>query len=119
MRGTEGDEAVPFDWDALVASVLHPTRVAIIEAMTWIGEPLSATDIKKIFGGKFLAQTIGYHLTALEKVGGLVKVRQRHVRGATESFYFPPGASASLQQELTAPSETLASVGPSGPGSNQ
>ena len=31
-----------FDWEALVPLVIHPLKVAILEALEWIGQPLSA-----------------------------------------------------------------------------
>lgn len=79
-----------FDWAALVPLVVHPMRVAIIEALSWIGEPLSATDLRKVFDRKFDLSFISYHVGELAKTGAIVNVRKREVRGATERFYFFP-----------------------------
>lgn len=86
-----GSEPLTFEWDALVPLLIHPTRVAIIEAIRWVGEPLSATDLKKLFGDDEIGLSdISYHLVRLAKVNAVVKVRERQVRGSLEKFYFFP-----------------------------
>src|SRR5215218_4287063 len=37
------------DWAALVPRTVHPVKVSIIEAMEWIGEPVSATELTEMF----------------------------------------------------------------------
>jgi hypothetical protein len=88
---TEGGEP-SFDWGALVPRVIHPMRVAIIEAMLWTGQPLSATDMRKVHDEKHTVGFISYHFTELKKAKAIKQVRQRQVRGAQERFYFlaPP-----------------------------
>ncbi|HWO84691.1 MAG TPA: helix-turn-helix domain-containing protein, partial [Solirubrobacterales bacterium] len=54
-----------FDWEALVALLVHPVKVAIIEAMDWIGEPLSATDLDRLLTGQVGVSLISYHLRKL------------------------------------------------------
>ncbi|HEV7771223.1 MAG TPA: helix-turn-helix domain-containing protein [Solirubrobacterales bacterium] len=83
----EGDER-QFDWESLVSRVIHPLKVAIIETLVWIDKPLSASDLKKIFGGEFSLSLTSYHLNELVKIGALEKVGHRRVRGAQEKFYF-------------------------------
>lgn len=90
MKAKEESKPLPFDWGALVSREMHPMRVAIIETLTWIGQPLSATDLGKVFEGKFLVTNISQHLIGLAKGGVLVIASQRPVRGATEKFYFFP-----------------------------
>jgi hypothetical protein len=90
MLTAEGSEPYPFDWGALVPRLVHPVRVAAIEAMVHIGRPLSATDLRKIFDEEFDLSLVSYHVVQLAKVGALVKVRQRQVRGSVEKFYFFP-----------------------------
>lgn len=41
-------ETNKFRWGQLVARVLHPKQVAIIEAMYWIDQSLSAADLAEI-----------------------------------------------------------------------
>jgi DNA-binding transcriptional ArsR family regulator len=80
-----------FDWAALVTQLVHPTKVTVVEAMLWIDQPLSATDLARSFDGEFGISHISYHLKSLAKVGVLKSVGQRQVRGATETFYFFAG----------------------------
>jgi len=76
-----------FDWEALVALLVHPVKVAIIEAMEWIGEPLSATDLDRLLTGQVGVSLISYHLRKLVELGILVPVRKDTVRGAVQTFY--------------------------------
>ncbi len=80
-----------FDWAALVPQVLHPHKVAIIEALLEIGKPMSASDLSRCFGaaGKGLSQ-IAYHVSSLADAGVIEKVSERQVRGTKEKFYFFP-----------------------------
>jgi hypothetical protein len=87
MVTAEGDELV-FAWDELVPRVVHPLKVAIIEALLWIGAPLSATDLKNIFDDGSNLSLISYHLVTLAKVEALTIVRKRQGRGSVEKFYF-------------------------------
>lgn len=84
MRGRE-----PFDWNVLVPHVVNPIKVAVIEAMWWVAVPLSATDLAKLItdNRKSDVPRISYHLKTLADAGVLEMVRQRPVRGSTESFY--------------------------------
>ncbi len=86
-KPAEGDETA-FHWCALVPFCIHPLRVATIEALLWVGTPLSATDLKKLFDeeGKTVG-LISYHVNELAKMGVLKEVRNRQVRGVTETFY--------------------------------
>jgi hypothetical protein len=81
-----------FRWDALVAHVLHPARVAIIEALAWIGCPLSASNLEALFEGSglYLAK-VSYHVKGLADWGVLDIVETRKARGAPEKFYFFSG----------------------------
>jgi len=82
LSGGEG-----LDWDALVSRFVHPTKVWIIEAMLWIGRPLSASELEKVFSGKWSISAISYHLTALAKRGIVTKADKERVRGAWKSLY--------------------------------
>lgn len=90
MTMREGDEP-SFGWDALVSHIVHPLKVAIVEALLWLDQPLSASDLTKVIDDeKFGISHVSYHVTKLAKAGALRKVRQRQVRGAIEKFYFFP-----------------------------
>jgi hypothetical protein len=78
-----------FDWQRLVPSMIHPTKVLVIEALWWIGEPLSATDFTKMFAEEKLnLSRLSYHVTTLADAGVLEEAGRRKVRGSTEKFYF-------------------------------
>jgi DNA-binding transcriptional ArsR family regulator len=85
-RTKTGDERA-FDWAALVPLLVHPLRVAIIEALVWIGKPLSATDLTKVFDNRFALVNVSYHLQELAKGGVVKRTRSRQVRGVVEKFY--------------------------------
>ena len=84
---TEDERSV---WEALVPVALDQTQVAILEALEWIGRPLSATDLSKAFGDPAIACShTYYHLTALAKAEAVEVKGSRKVRGSTEWFYGP------------------------------
>jgi DNA-binding transcriptional ArsR family regulator len=81
--------ARPFSWDTVVPHIVHPLKVAIMEALCWIGEPLSATDLTKVIGDeRYGLSHVSYHLVKLANAGALEVVRTRPVRGSLEKFYF-------------------------------
>ena len=82
------DNSPDFNWAWLVPRVIHPLRVAIIEAMAYMDQPLSATDLEKLFDVEGLQLSlISYHVNQLKKVEALEKVGERQVRGSVERFY--------------------------------
>lgn len=88
----EGNEPLPFDWSTLVPRLVHPMKVAIIEALAYVGQPLSATDFSKVFGEQFDVPFISYHVVELAKAEAIVKVQELEVRGAIKKSYFFPAA---------------------------
>lgn len=78
---------VPFDWEALVPLLVHPAKVEIIEAMSWVAQPLSATDLDRILNGQLGVSLISYHLRKLAELKAIERVRQEPVRGAIQTFY--------------------------------
>jgi DNA-binding transcriptional ArsR family regulator len=81
-------KSAEFDWSLLVPYLIHPLRVAIIEAMAYLGQPLSASDLRKLLDtAEFHLSLISYHAKKLRKAGALVQVRERKVRGSIEKFY--------------------------------
>lgn len=87
----EGDGPA-FDWAALVPRVVHPAQVAIVEALAWVGHPLSATDLRDLFDEPdcYYLSIVSYHVGKLAEAGVLTETGSRQVRGATETFYFFP-----------------------------
>lgn len=76
-----------FDWEALVPLLVHPVKVAIIEAMTWIEQALSATDLDRLLQGEFGVSLLSYHLRKLAELEVIAPTRRETVRGATQTFY--------------------------------
>src|SRR6478609_3141884 len=76
------------DWGALVAFVAHPTKVLILEAMQWVDEPLSASELEQLFDKKPSLCSVSYHVRTLAKFGALEEIRSRRVRGTIERYYF-------------------------------
>jgi hypothetical protein len=82
----DGEEVV--DWCALAAQIVHPTKMQIIEAMRWIGEPISAVKLEAIFDKAISLSNISYHVDSLAKLGTLKLIESHQVRGAHENFYY-------------------------------
>lgn len=88
----EGDEG--FDWESLVPLFVHPIKVEVIEAMHWIGQPLSATELATILASrKYKLGVVAYHVSKLAKLGVIEVTHERQVRGARETYYFFPSGS--------------------------
>jgi hypothetical protein len=76
-----------FEWEMLVPRMIHPLKVAIIEAMCWIEEPVSPRELDDVFDEEFGLSLVAYHMRGLADVGAVERVRQQAVRGALQSFY--------------------------------
>lgn len=77
-----------FDWHFLIPLFVHEVKVAIIEAMDWIGQPLSAAELKLILrGSNWSLGTIAYHVSTLAESGVIQVTDERAVRGARETYY--------------------------------
>jgi hypothetical protein len=57
-----------FCWGALVARVLHPAQVGIIEALRWINRSLSAAELSEIFEGQLKRPHIEHRLRQLARL---------------------------------------------------
>jgi hypothetical protein len=75
-------------WTALIARLLHPLQVQIIEAMWWIGQPLSASQLVQVFCKEQRLSAVSYHVQRLADIGALRPSGQRRpTRGSIEKFY--------------------------------
>ncbi|HZE06042.1 MAG TPA: hypothetical protein VE127_12505 [Solirubrobacteraceae bacterium] len=83
MKGGE----LALDWGALVALVVHPIKVEIVEAMDWIGRPLAASELKRVLDHRHSTPAISYHMNVLAKFGVLVRAEIQQVRGAWKHLY--------------------------------
>ena len=91
-----------FNWESLIPHLGHQGKVAIIEAMQWIEEPLSPRQLDRIFDEEFGLSLVAYHMRTLADAGVVKRVRQEPVRGALQSFYALAAkepASSSLPRE--------------------
>lgn len=68
VSGSQGD-ATSSDyeefWSTLPCRALHPLRVPILEALRWIGEPLSAIALVDVLDGHITMWEAGHHLRVL------------------------------------------------------
>ena len=87
----EGREPFQFDWSELVPRIVHPLKVAIVEALTWIDTPMSPTELNRVLYQQSDLSLVAYHVRKLAEAGVITIVGQRPVRGALQTFYFFPG----------------------------
>jgi len=87
----------PFDWAELVPKVIHPLKVAIIEAIWWIGRPLAPSELRLIFDKKYGVPFVSYHVKTLVEAGVLAEVERLPVRGTTKTTYFLAGRVDGLE----------------------
>lgn len=76
-----------FEWGTLVPRLVHPLKVAIIEALDWIEVPMSAKELDLVLNEEFGLSLVSYHMRKLADVGAIVPVEQKAVRGALQTFY--------------------------------
>ena len=76
-----------FRWDLLVSRVLHPIQLSMIEALVWIGLPLSPSDLSQMYGGEYTNSHTGYHVKVLVDHGIVTLVDTEQVRGVTRHLY--------------------------------
>jgi hypothetical protein len=76
-----------FNWGALVSRLVHPSKVAIIEAMDWLGVPLSPRELDLMLDEQVGVSNVSYHMKTLAEAGAMEVVRRQAVRGTTQTFY--------------------------------
>jgi hypothetical protein len=64
----EGGQETGFCWAALVARLLHPVDVQIIEALQWIEQPLSADELSEVFDGAWSWAKVSHHIRRLHRL---------------------------------------------------
>jgi hypothetical protein len=77
-------------WACLPENVDHPYRVAIIEALLWIGEPLSAIGVVDVLDGYMSMWNAVAHLEALERLGVVERAPGAGVAQAGEDRFDIP-----------------------------
>lgn len=87
--GTARGDEQSFNWEALVPHAIHPIKVAIIEALAWVGQPLSSSQLVSLFDDPgYYVSLISFHAKGLAKWGAIEIVETRPVRGTYEKFFF-------------------------------
>jgi len=76
-----------FEWDTLVPCMVHPVKVAVVEAMHWIDEPISPRELDTVLDEEYGVSLVAYHVRVLANMGAVEKVGQQAVRGALQTFY--------------------------------
>jgi hypothetical protein len=77
-------------WEPFLPHLVHPMKVAIVEALQCIGEPLSAVQFGKVFrgaGGEFCESNVRYHLKHLAEIGVLEMTSASPGGGPREKFF--------------------------------
>lgn len=64
--------------------LLNPTKVWILEAMSWIGRPLAPSDLAMIADSCASSAAIAYHLATLVQLG-MVEPVEHQVRNGVET----------------------------------
>lgn len=91
------------DWDALIARLIHPTQLAVIEAMLWIDRPLSSAELVRVFDGEIVLSSVAYHVRRLADLGVLKQTSTRQVRGAIEHFFCLVTGEETAEEEQVTP----------------
>ena len=81
------EQLTDYDWSFLIDMEIHEVKVAAIEALDWIGGPLSATELHLIFDERYRYQTIAHHINGLAKRKLIQQTHVRPARGAGEKYY--------------------------------
>jgi len=85
----EMEDGGTFNWHILLRHEVHPTRIAILEAILCVGRELSSRELSELFSSpKMNLSHVSYHVRALFKKGVIVNTDERPVRGTTERFYY-------------------------------
>lgn len=74
-------------WARLSGLLLHPVQLQIIEAMLWIGRPLSASEVTRLLGDRPSLSTVAYHFRRLATLGAIKPNKTEQVRGALKRPY--------------------------------
>ena len=77
-------------WSRMPAKVDHPYSVAIVEALWWIAEPLSAIVLVDVFDGYMSMWDAAAHLHALERLGVVEPVPHAELPQAGEDRFDMP-----------------------------
>jgi hypothetical protein len=81
------DPREELDWGALAGRVLHPTQMAVVEAMLWVERPVSPVQLMHLLGSGTRLPSVAYHVRRLSNLGVVKQTNTRQVRGTVEHFF--------------------------------
>jgi hypothetical protein len=81
------DSIEELNWGALAGRVLHPTQMAVVEAMLWVECPVSPVQLMHLLDGGTGLPSVAYHVRRLSHLGVVKETNTRQVRGAVEHFF--------------------------------
>lgn len=95
-EATAGEEQAAYVWRVCVPRLIPALKVTIIEALLFMEQPLSATQLVALLDrSDCYLSLLSYHLGTLREARVIELIESRSVRGAKEHFYyFPVPASA-------------------------
>lgn len=77
-------------WASLVPRLVHPSKLAIVEALIEAGKPLSVEDLISLLPeGDGNEELIRYHANSMVEAGALEISAQGEGASAVSRFYFP------------------------------
>ncbi|MGN6662644.1 MAG: winged helix-turn-helix domain-containing protein [Solirubrobacterales bacterium] len=86
-----GEVDASYVWGSLAPRLLHPLKLVTLEALLWVGEPMSATGLAAMLDDPdHYAGLLSYHLAVMAEAGVVSVVGRRPARGAVELFYYFP-----------------------------
>lgn len=74
-------------WERAIVELLHPTQLLIVEALTNLDCPVSASIMERICDGQIRLANWDYHCKRLTTLGLLEPAGHKRRRGATEHFF--------------------------------
>ena len=85
-----GMESGRFVWETLTPRLIHPLKLAMIEALLWVDRPLSADDLLALFSPlESNRELVRYHARSLAKAGVLETIQvEESAGGPAEPHYF-------------------------------
>jgi hypothetical protein len=86
MSPAPDDTPIPA-WSTALFSLIHPVKVAAVEAFLWTGEPMSALAVYESLARKWSLGAVVYHVRRLAESGVLVERFIEPRSGAYEHFY--------------------------------
>lgn len=92
VRSAESTNDCPFPgWEPFLPRLVHPLKVAIVEALLYIGEPLSAVQLGRVLrsaGEGYCEANVRYHVRHLAELGVLAPVSDVPSGGGPREKFF-------------------------------